>query len=119
VATRTADVWAYRDSAWISKELNGFEVEAADGAIGKIDESTRDTAAGHIVVDTGPWIFGRKVMLPAGVIRDVDFDSQKVFVDRTKAEIKHAPEFTEGGQEDAGYRTELGRYYGTPRDEIF
>jgi hypothetical protein len=119
VATRTSDVWAYRDPTWISNELTGFEVEAADGEIGKIDECTRDTAAGHIVVDTGPWIFGRKVMLPAGVICNVDFDSEKVFVDRTKDEIKHAPKFNEGMHEDAAYRSELGRYYGSPGYERF
>ena len=47
----------------------GFGVEAIDGSIGKVDEATYDTDSSSIVVDTGPWIFGRKVMLPAGVDR--------------------------------------------------
>jgi hypothetical protein len=51
--------------------LNGFEVEAMDGGIGKIDESSDEAGAGYIVVDTGPWIFGKEVLLPAGVIRDI------------------------------------------------
>jgi len=34
-------------------------------------------------VDTGPWIFGKKVMLPAGVISRVDHDDEQVFVNRT------------------------------------
>jgi hypothetical protein len=27
---------------------------------------------GFLVVDTGPWILGKKVMLPAGAVKDVD-----------------------------------------------
>ena len=45
------------------------------------------------MVDTGPWIFGKKVMLPAGVLKTVDHVNEKVFVNRTKDEIKNAPEF--------------------------
>jgi hypothetical protein len=69
------------------------------------------------VVDTGPWIFGKKVMLPAGVIRDIDFDSEKVFVDRSKDEIKNAPEFDMEKYRDTAYRDELGGYYGDRRSE--
>ena len=47
-----------------------------------------DVGAGHIVVDTGPWIFGRKVMLPAGVMTSVDTDNRTVTVNRTKDQIK-------------------------------
>ena len=51
-------------------------------------------------------------MLPAGVIRDIDPDTETIFVDRTKDEIKNAPEFDEDRYNDAGYRDELGGYYG-------
>ena len=51
-------------------------------------------------------------MLPAGVIERVDFDDEKVFVDRTKDEIKNAPEFDESRYDDDTYRGELGTYYG-------
>jgi hypothetical protein len=30
------------------------------------------------VVDTGPWIFGRKVLLPAGVVERIDTVEHKV-----------------------------------------
>jgi hypothetical protein len=42
--------------------------EASDGGIGKIDEATYAAAARCIVVDTGPWIFGKKRVLHARVI---------------------------------------------------
>ena len=92
--------------------LVGFEIEATDGGIGKVDEATYDVGASYVVVDTGPWIFGKKVLLPAGVVRDVDLDAQTVFVNRTKEEIKNAPEFDEARYHDDAYRQELSGYYG-------
>ena len=65
-----------------------------------------------IVVDTGPWIFGKKVMLPAGVIRDVDNNDEKIFVNRTKEQVKSAPEFDDTLIRDDEYRGRLGSYYG-------
>ena len=108
----TSDIWTYRDQTFVPSTLVGFEVEATDGSIGKIDEATAEAGTGYLVVDTGPWIFGKRVMLPAGVIERIDTDDERVFVDRTKDEIKNAPEFDESRYRDEGYRTELGSYYG-------
>ncbi|MGH3024667.1 MAG: PRC-barrel domain containing protein [Gaiellaceae bacterium] len=120
----TTDPWTYRDAETLGADLGrgmdlvGFSVEATDGGIGKIDEATYDASRSYVVVDTGPWIFGKKVMLPAGVIQRVDLDDQSVFVERTKDEIKNAPEFDERRYTDEAYREELGGYYygGTRRD---
>jgi hypothetical protein len=106
-----AGIWVYRETTWTQRDLSGFSVEALDGSIGKIDEASKDVGAGYVVVDTGPWIFGKKVMLPAGVIRDIDPDTETIFVNRTKDEIKNAPEFDEQRYRDQDYRDEVGRYY--------
>ena len=90
----------------------GYGVEALDGSIGKVDDATNDVSGSFIVVDTGPWIFGKKVMLPAGVIRDVDNNDDKIFVNRTKEQIKNAPEFDDSLIRDDEYRGRLGSYYG-------
>jgi hypothetical protein len=112
----THDVWMYRDPTLATslrkQEIVGFDVESIDGSIGKIDDASFETDTGHIVVDTGPWIFGKKVMLPVGVIRNVDHEEEKVFVNRTKDEIKNSPEFEDSMRNDEKYRTELGTYYG-------
>jgi hypothetical protein len=55
---------------------------------------------------------GHEVMLPAGVIRNVDLDDEKIFVNRTKEQIKNAPEFEDSLIEDEEYRGRLGSYYG-------
>jgi hypothetical protein len=111
------DVWTYRETSLGVEDLNkanvvGFGVEAIDGSIGKVDEATYDAGSAFIVVDTGPWIFGKKVMLPAGVVTSVDHDEETVFVNRTKDEIKNAPEFDDSLAQDEDYRGQLGTYYG-------
>ena len=83
----------------------------ADGSIGKVDEATHEATGSFIVVDTGPWIFGKKVLLPAGVVRDIDLDTETIFVNLTKDEIKNAPEFDEDTYRDQNYRNQLGEYY--------
>jgi hypothetical protein len=96
-------------------DLSGFTVEAVDGSIGKVDEATHEAGGSFVVVDTGPWIFGKKVMLPAGVVRDVDLDAETIFVNLTKDEIKNAPEFDESTYRSESYRNELSQYYGRGR----
>ena len=112
------DVWTYRETMVVATDVDvsGYDVEAADGSIGKVDEATYETGRSYLVVDTGPWIFGKKVMLPAGVVRGVDEQEQTVFVDRTKDEIKNAPEYDEASQADEDYRGRLGSYYGGPAE---
>ena len=106
------EIWTYREQSWGTMNLAGYGVEAVDGGIGKIDEASNEVGASYIVVDTGPWIFGKKVMLPAGVVMKVDHDDEKVFVNRTKDQIKNAPEFDDSMIKDEGYRGRLGSYYG-------
>jgi hypothetical protein len=106
-----AEIWTLSVGAAPTVDLSGFKVEALDGSIGKVDEATYEAGGSFIVVDTGPWIFGKKVMLPAGVIRDIDLDTETVFVNRTKDQIKNAPEFDEKLYRDQSYRNKLGSYY--------
>jgi hypothetical protein len=109
-----AEMWTFTGTT-AGVDLTGFKVEARDGSIGKVDEATYEAGGSFVVVDTGPWIFGKKVLLPAGVIRDVDLDSESVFVDLTKDEIKDAPEFDEKTYRDDSYRTQVGSYYDRAR----
>ena len=111
----TQQMWTYRNTLagkTDGSDVVGYGVEALDGSIGKIHEDTLDAGSAYVVVDTGPWIFGKKVMLPAGIISDIDRDDEKVFVNRTKDQIKDAPEFDDTLTRDDSYRGRLGSYYG-------
>jgi hypothetical protein len=108
----TVDIWAYTEPSFASTDITGYSVEALDGGIGKIDEDTYQVGSNFIVVDTGPWIFGKEVTLPVGVIDRIDIENETVYVHRTKDQIKNSPEFGSGRYDDDQYRTELGDYYG-------
>ena len=109
----TTDIWTHQDTSLAGADLTGYKIEAIDGSIGKIDEASNDVGASYLVVDTGPWIFGKKVLLPAGVLDRVDSEDETVYVNRTKDQIKDAPEFDESRYRDSEYRDEIGGYYGT------
>jgi hypothetical protein len=106
------ELWTYPETVG-RLDLTGFEVEAVDGSIGKVDEATQDVGESYLVVDSGMWIFGRKVLLPAGLIERVDRDDEKVYVDRTKDEIEKAPEFDKDNYQGDDYRSSVGGYYGS------
>lgn len=109
------DMWTYPETLG-RLDVTGFDVEAKDGSIGKVDEVAFDAGESYVVVDTGVWIFGKKVLLPAGLIERVDRDEEKVFVDRTKDEIKQAPEFDENNYREDSYRSTVGDYYAGGHD---
>ena len=110
------DPWSYREQSGMTEQgsvnLVGYEVEATDGGIGKVDEATNEVGSSYIVVDTGPWIFGKKVLLPAGTIDRVDANGGNVYVDLTKAQIKDSPEFDQSSYNEPAYRNRVGDYYG-------
>ncbi|CCH32312.1 PRC-barrel domain containing protein [Actinosynnema sp. NPDC047251] len=123
--------WVWRDPTWLSAGdagfdrvrdsagagerpdtgLIGYHVEATDGGIGKVDEDNAEVPADCLMVDTGPWIFGRKVVLPVGTVRRVDHEERKVYVDRTKDQIKDAPEYDPDDTDRDAHRQRTGDYY--------
>lgn len=112
----TENVWSYKPTAdrLTATDLTGYTVEATDGSIGKVDKHSDEVADAYLVVDTGVWIFGKEVLLPASTVIRIDAAEEKVYVDRSKEQIKDAPEFHRDKHlGDGGYREELGTYYGT------
>ena len=88
----------------------GYHVNAVDGDIGKIDEASNDVGSSRIVVDTGPWIFGRMSLIPARAVRVIDRETETVQVDLTKDEIRNAPEYRGTGYDV--YADDAAAYYG-------
>ena len=115
----SSNLWQYNigQEDWSDDRLVGYKIAAEDGDIGKIDEATTETGAQCVVVDTGPWILGKKVMLPAGLITSVDHAEEKVYVARTKDQIKDAPEFDADMPEAdrPTFRDKLTGYYSPMR----
>jgi hypothetical protein len=111
----TMKLWRYDDPSWAEIDLVGYDVEALDGEIGQIAEAGHEIGTRYLVVDIGPWIFGKKVMLPAGLVDHVDVPNKRVHVGRTKEVIKKAPELNDARHHDPRYREALSLYYGPSR----
>ncbi|WP_046495799.1 PRC-barrel domain-containing protein [Streptomyces odonnellii] len=109
-------IWGYHETSGrlADSDLTGYKVEATDGSIGEVDKHSDKVDSSYIVVDTGPWILGKEVLLPVGTVTRIDTDDRKIYVDRTKEQIKNAPEFHRDKHlHNPAYTDELGTYYGT------
>jgi len=106
----TIDPWTYRTSVAVS-DIVGYDAEAMDGAVGEVTRARYDAGASYIVVDTGPWIFGKKVMLPAVTVERVDHGTGRVWVNQTRDQILNAPDFAEARYRDSDYRNWIAAYY--------
>ena len=107
------DLWSFRDDVGHDRaDLDGMTVEAVDGSVGKVQDVINDIDGAYVLVDTGPPILGKTVFLPAGLITGIDVDAESIRVDRTKDEIKNAPDFDAGLGKDPAYREAIARHYG-------
>jgi hypothetical protein len=108
------DAWTFgRDVGMLGDAVDvlGFDVEATDGTIGTIERATYGVGSSYLLVDTEPWIFGGRVMLPAGIVSRIDRVARKVYVHRGRDEIKTAPTLTADTGTDSEYRDRLAEYY--------
>ena len=61
------------------KELDGFTIGATDGDIGMVNDCYFDDLSytvRYVVVDTGGWLTGRKVLLSPIAFRAMDWENQ-------------------------------------------
>ncbi|MGW7487445.1 PRC-barrel domain-containing protein [Streptomyces sp. NPDC054786] len=113
----TENMWDFQEETGFraGTDLIGFDVEAIDGRIGKVDKHSDEVGAAYLVVDIGGWLFGRHVLLPAGTISSIDLEKTTIHLSRTKEDIEHAPEFDKNRHiADDDYYRQLTGYYGAP-----
>lgn len=108
-------IWTYAPGMDLQdNSLTGFTVEASDGTVGQVERQSDQPGAHHFVVDTGVWVFGKSLLIPAGLVTHIDPAAKVVTVARSKEEIKAAPRFTVDSQTtDPGYLADVGTYYAT------
>ena len=85
--------WEYRAEAGFVKgtELTGYKVVAVDGDLGHVVEAEYDgPLPAHLYVDVG-LAFRPPRGVSGGTVERIDATERKVYVDRTKDQIEHAP----------------------------
>jgi hypothetical protein len=104
------DIWSFRDEAAADVDIVGFTVQADDGKAGKVDEASHAAGSCCIVVDTGG-LRGHKVLLPAGLVEEIDPSSESVQVGLSKSDVKEAPEYDPFGPQDDEYRARVASHF--------
>lgn len=106
----------YRDEIFGGTDIKGMDIYAGttDEKIGTVYDILLDETGRfrYLVVDTGFWIFGKKVLLPIGSAR-IDYDAGRIYaiglVDKNQAE--QLPEYDELQPIDYDYEERVRDVY--------
>jgi PRC-barrel domain len=99
------------------KTLLGFTLAATDGAIGKVEACYFDDAhwtVRYLVVDTGGWLSGRKVLISPMSVRGIDLEGERVMVNLTRAQVQASPDIDTHRPVSRQHEISLLQHYGYP-----
>ena len=97
--------------------LRGFTIGATDGDVGRVEAFYFDDTSftiRHLVVDTGGWLGGRKVLISPRALGDIDWDDRRIDAELTKAQVEKSPDIDTDRPVSRQQQIEYYRYYGYP-----
>jgi hypothetical protein len=80
---------------WNTSIIKGFSISASDGHIGTISDFLFDDVNWHVrwlVVETGDWLSGRKVLLPSSALAHLNQEHSDCPIKLTMQQIKDSPD---------------------------
>jgi hypothetical protein len=98
-----------------AREVTGYSIRGTDDSIGSIEDFLIDEEGWvirYLVVDTGTWMSGRKVLIAPPWVSAVSWATQEVQVAMTCREIEASPEFRPEAAIDRAYEERLHGHYG-------
>jgi uncharacterized protein YrrD len=96
-------------------EVIGYTIQARDGAIGHVEDfivGDEDWKILYMIVDTGNWFSGKKVLVSPQWIEQVRWPEADVIVDLSRETVKDSPEFKSVASLDRDYEQRLYEHYG-------
>jgi uncharacterized protein YrrD len=99
------------------KNLKGAAVMATDAELGSFDDAYFDDARWtlrYLVVNTGTWLFGRRVLISPQSLGEVDWNRRRVQVKLTQQQVKDSPAIDTDQPVSRQEETRLHGYYGLP-----
>lgn len=97
--------------------LEGFTVGATDGEIGHVKDVYFDDlewTIRQLVVDTGGWLSGRKVLLSPASIQAADWANRVLRVKLTRQQVQDSPDINTARPVSRQHESSLYDYYGYP-----
>lgn len=76
------------------KELTGYHIGATDGEVGKVTDFLFDNTSWtirYLVVETGNWLSGRKVLLSPQALQGTDAENKVFRIALTTDQVKNSP----------------------------
>ena len=126
--------WPYYWGAWINptaadyeapgdghlrsaQAIRGYHIQGSDDSIGHVDDFIVDDETWRIhylVVDTGNWWLGKKVLVAPQWAKSVSWEERNVHVSLSRQAIKNCPEWDPYAAVNRQYEIRLYDYYGRP-----
>lgn len=94
-----------------------FPVCARDGELGRIKDvyfDDKEWTIRHLVVNTGGWLIGRKVLIAPNAMETVDWGKQKLWVRLTRQQVQNSPDIDTDVPVSRQHEKALCDYYGYP-----
>lgn len=93
-----------------AKDIRKCKIDAADGTLGNVHDlffDDRTWSTEYVVVDTGSWLPGKRVLIPRDKIGTPDWKAKELDVDLTRDEVESSP----GVESDPPLSHARSRYY--------
>jgi hypothetical protein len=100
-----------------TNDLQGHRIHATDGDIGHVDQFYFDDeawAVRYLVIDTGNWLTGKRVLISPIAISGIDGDAKTFNAGLTKEQIKNSPDIDTHRPISRQRELEYFNYYGWP-----
>ena len=104
----------YKQEIFGGDDIKGYEAySATDEKVGGIHDALVDETGRfrYLVIDTGFWVFGKKVLVPIGRVR-MDYDRRRVYITGlTKDQVERLPEYNDNMTVDYDYEERVRGIY--------
>jgi sporulation protein YlmC with PRC-barrel domain len=100
---------------WSASAIKGYSIVASDGRLGEVNDLLFDDDTWKIrwlVVDTGKWLSGRKVLLPPSILGRIDPEEREFSVKVTMQQVKDSPGIDTDRPVSRQMETNIYDYYG-------
>jgi hypothetical protein len=95
--------------------LRRLVLQASDGDIGSLDDtyfSDDSWTIRYLVVDTGEWLTGRKVLVSPRAVSAIDYEKEVLQLALTREQVRGSPDYDRHKPVSRQYETEYAQYYG-------
>jgi hypothetical protein len=100
-------------------ELHRYVMHGEDADVGRVEDvyfDDRYWVVRHLVVDSGHWLRGRRVLIPPAAVRHVDHARRRLEVALTRAQVEHSPPIDTAKPVSRQHHVDLYDYFGFPYD---